>query len=401
MSSSPTQVRALSDPAELESYLTIAIPAFRSHLAPSQLGPFRQMLLDLPQYYPAQIRGALQDGDVIGGYAISERRLLIGWRDAGGVRLRAGCIGNVCTQPERRMQGVGRTLMEDAVAYACAQGLHVLLLTGIPDFYHRFGFADVFDAAKHAIERKLVSELPRSAYPVREATSYDAPALLELYERHYGLRPGGYARDLRLQERRMNARPPLVALDPLGRLAGYMFFSTRFPDQQQPIEVAAEDWEAALALLQVNAELLARAGDPTSEIIWPLPYDSSTYWLLADRLPLRSETKSYPDSGWMARVAHWESLLEALGPLLRVRGGRRLPTNAPSGSSGVASAQEALRELARDASGPGSLAQLLLGYRPCRWIAQQSGGVLCEEQVTTLEAYLPQEPVWFAGTDGF
>src|SRR5260370_36971510 len=72
---------------------------------------------------------------------------------------------------------------------------------------------------------------------------------------------------------------------------------------------------ATLALLQFPSPLLDEEAEPPGELWWALPPTDSTFYLLADHLPVRSELISYPNRGWMARPAHLPTLLQSLLPL--------------------------------------------------------------------------------------
>jgi predicted N-acetyltransferase YhbS len=90
-------------------------------------------LTTLPGYRQEQVRSAYSNDQQIGGYRIYERQLCVGT-----ARFATGCIGGVYTRAEARNQGVATALMHDAIAYAEAHEYALLLLDGIPKFYHRF-----------------------------------------------------------------------------------------------------------------------------------------------------------------------------------------------------------------------------------------------------------------------
>ena len=59
----------------------------------------------------------------------------------GGAVVTCGGIGGVGTDREHRNRGYARTVLADALEYMTDQGMHLSALFGIPDFYHRFGYA--------------------------------------------------------------------------------------------------------------------------------------------------------------------------------------------------------------------------------------------------------------------
>jgi len=83
---------------------------------------------------------------VVGHVGIIELPLVVGGR-----RVRVGSIHAVCTDPERRGRGLGRALMQEALA-AAARFDTLVLTTLIPEFYGAVGFRAV---REHAFTRAL------------------------------------------------------------------------------------------------------------------------------------------------------------------------------------------------------------------------------------------------------
>ena len=84
---------------------------------------------------------------VVGHVGVIELPLVMAGRPVA-----VGSIHAVCTDPERRGRGLGRALIEEALA-ACAGRYDTLVLTtAIPDFYVKFGFRPV---REHAFTRAL------------------------------------------------------------------------------------------------------------------------------------------------------------------------------------------------------------------------------------------------------
>ncbi len=86
-----------------------------------------------------------------------------------------------------------------ALAYARQHGYPLLLLDGIPKFYHRYGFCDVYDLSTQEMDRQAIQALSASPYAVRQARPEDAASLLALYERQFGSYTGSFARSLEHQ----------------------------------------------------------------------------------------------------------------------------------------------------------------------------------------------------------
>jgi len=89
-----------------------------------------------PNFLREHTRVALLDGEIAGALRISTETVRLG-----EARLKMGGLGCVTTAPHHRHKGVARTLLSQSLAYMRRHGYHVSMLFGIPNFYHRFGFA--------------------------------------------------------------------------------------------------------------------------------------------------------------------------------------------------------------------------------------------------------------------
>jgi predicted acetyltransferase len=315
-------VRPLTTDAEIATYFTLAASTFpgyhATHCTPTPGGNlaagWRRFVEDAPGFESVHLRGAFSGDAFLGGYQHDERTLLVD-----GTPLRSGYIGGVVTDPAHRGRGVASALMRNSVAVACERQQALLVLRGIPDFYGRFGFADVMEVTEHAVEVGRIMAMRSTGFEIRPANLDDAALLLALYEYNYGACTGSYARTLALQEHliRHRTRPPLLAIDPNGVAHGYLLL----PGGQSgsgAVEAAADTWPAALALLQFQGSGVK----DEAEIRWPLPSNSPTYYHLASQVSVRSETRSRPNAGWMARPGHLGALFEGLVPLWRRRWSR-------------------------------------------------------------------------------
>ena len=411
-------IRPLETSAERDAYMLLAIQTFSPHLdAVASLPQRRRFVEQNPAFLPHQLRGAFLGDTLLGGCHVDARVLRIG-----SARLLTACIGSVVTMTEHRKQGVAAALLNDAVQYAQQQNHALLLLDGIGDFYHRFGFIDVFDVVHHTIESTAVQAQPKSPYTVRQATFEDIPALFKLYQRHYGSFAGSFERDSGFQERLFHDRggiKPYLAIDEKGIVQGYLMMYKRM-EKLGAYEVAANDWYAALALLQHNVVLAVEhsGADGNIEISWPLPADSATFYLLSDHLSLQSQVRHTPDADWMARTAHLPTLIDALLPLWNERWQRYnvgrsgvlavIIEQEPFllGSDGIGihlldpmtSSAHAARQITLSQQ---VFTQLLFGYRPVSWAAKQPGQSIPEDLYSILDILFAGTQAWIAGSDAF
>ncbi len=325
--------------------------------------------------------------------------------------------------------------MRDAIAFARSRQNALLLLDGIAHFYHRFGYIDVFDLTDHAINRALVLAQPPSPVEVRLATLDDAPAMLALYQRHYGPYTGSFERTGEEYRHLLSTRHSIgdtIALALAdGQPCGYLIIA-RKPEQHYAIEAAADSWPAALALLQYHAHLLDTLPEstPAPELCWRMPLDSSTLYLLADHLSVpdtsawndpihgwsvRSQTYHHPDAGWMARVGSLSALAQSMLPewqqrwqrsAVRWSGALTLVVDGETCTLALEGAD--LRLLDQQPAqarqmvlSQQALTQVLFGYRPLGWVATQPNHSIPADLLPVLEALFPPVRTCIAGSDDF
>lgn len=412
-------IRRLETTAEIDRFVHLNAQTFRPDEDIEIVAARRRRFLDEdPDFHPDQLRGAFMGNILLGGYIIRERLLCVG-----PARLQTGCIGGVVTHPDYRHQGVATALMQEAIAYAHANQLALLLLHGIPNFYSQFGFIDCLeDTPEHAIDRKLIAEQPTDNhnYTVHPAMLSDAPALLTLYQSHYSAYSASFAptRTLQRQEHLLRnwfqENLPLLALDSHHEAQGYLMLSRRW-DRLLAYEVAANDWPAALALLQYHSSLLDAEAESPDELRWMLPLDASAFYLLADHFPLHSQIYSQPNQGWMARPVHLPTLFQSL---LTVWQGR-WQSSISSWSGNIALnvgnytcfielgiAEIHLSEHPLPGThmvhlGAQVFTQLLFGHRPITWASAQPGQHIPDELIPVLSTLFPTSTGCIAGSDYF
>ena len=408
-------IRPLVGNAEIEMFHRLSVATFQTPSSSSleEIAlRYQRLVNEAPDFNPQQQRGAFLGDTFLGGYLIMERTMCIG-----PARLLTGCIADVVTLTEHRNKGIATALLHDALRFADEHQHTLLLLDGIPNFYHRFGFIDVLDICKHIINSQTVLALPQSTYQLRPATPADVPALLTLYQHHYGSRTGSFARDLALQEHYLRWRyqePPLIAVNADNVPKGYMKL-IQHPQQVSAYEVAADNWHAALALLQYHATRQTQVNAQDADLAWFLPPDAPTADLLADHLAVRTHQYHVPNADWMARPVHLTSLLHAMLPCWNERwqpgaqhwfGTVELHIGNDICALVVDTNGLYLKEPPYTATHhvrltPQVFTQLLFGYRSVSWAAQQSGQHIPKELFPLLQALFPRGYAWINGTDAF
>ncbi len=329
-------VRPVATSDERMFHLQLADQAFSNEPSESGAQSWGHFITTAPDYRPEEFRGAFRADEQMGGYIVYERKLRMG-----EARITTGCISAVVTHPHFRHQGVASAMMQDAIDYAQTHKHALLLMDGIPKFYYRYGYIDVFDLSIQYVNRDAILAQRASTFSVRPATVDDARAMLSLYERQYSPYSGSFTRSLERQAHLLRHRtaqnPPFLALDASGQPQGYLQLS-RGEEHPQALEMAAENWSAALALLQHHAHLVEGPGapralryrlPPTAPVLqWmidTLEVPDTTMWRHpADEWGVLSQTFHHRYTGWMARLVDLAVLARELLPEWQARWRRSL-----------------------------------------------------------------------------
>ena len=136
---------------------------------------------------------------VIGLFDEDEERVsVLGLREYrmrfGSAQLKLGGICAVGTREEHRNKGYSRRVMEHSTEYMTDNGFDVAMLFGIPDFYHKFGYATVLPETWVEFDTQDV-QAATSPYQIRKFDMKDAPQVLAIYAANNAERTGTLVRD--------------------------------------------------------------------------------------------------------------------------------------------------------------------------------------------------------------
>ncbi|HZR39793.1 MAG TPA: GNAT family N-acetyltransferase [Ktedonobacteraceae bacterium] len=435
MTASSLIIRPPLTPDELKEHMEGYVQvnqAFSSDPWPADAAQQRlRRITTSPSYRLEQIRSAYRDGVQLGGYRIDERLLRIG-----AARLTTGCIGGVYTRTEYRNQGVATALMHDAIAYAQERDYPLLLLDGIPKFYYRYGFCDVYDLSTQELDLQAILALPPSAYTVRPSTLNDAASLLALYNRHFGPYTGSFERSIEQQLHWMQHLGPenlWLAIDPAGQVRGYLFLVATqergqfFLAGTQIWELAVDDWPATVALLQYHIRQAESHGTfPPFHYSVPLT-SPVVYWMVENLevvdistwdMPVlgwavHNHTFQHRHAGWMARLVSLPALTRAMLPEWQARWQHSLAHWLGYLSLLVGDEAFTLRIAGTDLQlldkpdisvntlslTPQAFIQAVFGYCPITTVVQQR--LQPDEIFTVLTILFPTGQPWISASDWF
>jgi len=108
--------------------------------------------------------------------------------------VKMGGIAGVGTKEEYRMRGYSRLVMEESTRYFTETGHDMAVLFGIPDFYHKFGYAPALAVTTLTInvQDALLTQTQKAQeiYTLRRLEEGDWPAVLDLYDENNRARTG-------------------------------------------------------------------------------------------------------------------------------------------------------------------------------------------------------------------
>ncbi|GCE45672.1 acetyltransferase (GNAT) family protein [Thermosporothrix hazakensis] len=413
-------VRPLTTLEEMRTQVYMADRAFSSEPSEESARRWLTYLTAAPDFYPEMMRGAFADGQQAGGYLFLKRTLRMG-----AARIPAGCLGAVVTSPEYRKRGVARALMQDAIEFANANRLPLLLLDGIPNFYYRFGYIDIYDTTMLRVERGSLRQWADSlsGYTTRQATAEDAATVYTLYQQHYAGYTGSFDFSLEIFQHRFSPQKYLLAIRPDGQVAGYATSPEKQPERIT--EIAAETPEALLALLQEQDRRSAQVTEPLTCLLpqrslmadWLIQLLRATgphKELAANEWSVQTQINHQRFAGWMGRLNSLAGFLHAILPELQARWERSLAHW--NGSITLIIEQESctlhcagrsveLSDTAAQAPAlqftPQLFLQLAFGYRSLQHVLSETGQRLPFEAQQALSILFPPDHTFIPASDWF
>ncbi|HID11949.1 MAG TPA: GNAT family N-acetyltransferase [Candidatus Latescibacteria bacterium] len=328
----------------------------------------------------------------------------------GGATVRAGGIGGVWTHEEYRRRGFARRVLEDALDYMREEGHDLSLLFGIPDFYHRFGYASALPECSLSL---LEKDLPKDISDFRKYAEGDRNAVLDIYKENNRLRTGSVVR--RPDTWRGFVRGTSWYVDPevwvLKGGRGYLVFDAT-EEHTAVAEVGYSSPEAFPWLAAGVGERARRHGH--GEVKLEMPPDHP-FAIFLRRYGCRTLQVFPRNGGGMARIVNLEALFSKLSGELS----RRLRTSHMADWEGAISIRTEEGSVGIRAEGggvevgptqPGApevvlpqarLIQLLFGYRAAWDVASEEGVFLPPEFLPVAEALFPQGYPYMWWSDRF
>lgn len=314
-----------------------------------------------------------------------------------GATVSFGGIAGVHTEPQHRMKGYSRLVMEDSVQYMTDRGFEVSILFGIRDFYNKFGYLPCLPDYCMTIETRNAERAARDVggFTTRPFDEADVPFSVELYDEDNRYRPGARVRggsDFNGFHRGTRYDTPVDGLVLQGadnRRVGYAIWDRSTTDVKV-VEVNAYDRRAFPAALYAFARMAIdqRCG----QIELHMPPDHSFARFLT-RYGCQAHTTFNRMGGGMMRILNQDRLFARLQPALQARAassalagrGVDLRIETDLGTTEVALGESATdRSVCRVALPQDRLIQLMTGYRWADDVLATEDGVEAEGEASAV-----------------
>ncbi len=236
----------------------------------------------------------------------------------GSAQILVGGIGGVYTKREHRMKGYARRVIEHAIRWMREHGYPLTALFGIPNFYHKFGYA-VFMAEHTLSIMTRDAESATAHFKVEPAGAGEeySESIARIYNENNALRSGTIVRDPTAWKGFRKGiswehRPIVYVVKEGDEVVGYVAYDPwQFGDSLSVAEVGAK--EHSLRVYETIVAFLARRAieDRFSRIVFHVPSDHPLTMLchrygyvLTSRHPRRADG--------MARIANLRAFLEGI-----------------------------------------------------------------------------------------
>lgn len=321
----------------------------------------------------------------------------------GGSSVRIGGISSVETGEKYRGQGLATQVMEAALKLMQREAYHATILHGIPDFYHRFGYA----VCMPEYELRLTTvdaERAQGSATLREPKDADWPAIARLYNGENAYRTGTIVRDAGTwtgfpRSVGFFTKPAVrVAVDARDRLVGYVVYDNESA-RCRAAEAGGLSGDVLASLVRFLAQ---RAVDLRKEEVYlALPPDHAMS-LHARKYGCEATIRYARNGEFMGRIVDFHPFMERIAEGL----GRGSDFPPPDGrvvfstdlglcslavEKGRATANRGPAPESVDAArlGQGALLQLLMGYRSAQDLLAAGELQAASEQVDLLDAWFP------------
>ena len=321
----------------------------------------------------------------------------------GGSSVKIGGISSVETGEKYRGRGLASQVMEAALKLMAREGYQATILHGIPDFYHRFGYAVCMPEYSLRIST-LDAERAQGSHSLREPKDIDWPAIARLYNGENAFRTGTIVRDAGSWKGFPRSvgfftkAAVRVAVDPKDRVVGYVVFDDDAA-RCRAAEAGGLSGDVLGSLLRFLAERAVTLRKEEVSLCLPPDHAMAVY---ARKFGCEATIRFARNGEFMGRIVDFHGFMDTfaeglgresdLAPpdgrvifstdmglcmLIVEKGRARMDRNAPPDSQDAAHL------------GQGALLQMLMGYRSARDLLAAGEIQAASEPLDLLGAWFP------------
>ncbi len=303
--------RALA-PGELDSLVALTNLVFR----PEGGDMAAEFAYYLNERNAPHLRVYVEDGEVLAhcGYRLSDVLIF-------GAKVRVGCIGAVCTHPDRRGEGLGTQLFVDCLEAMKAEGADFAMISGGRGLYTRLEAVNVGRDTEFTFRADPVGDWEADV-EVAPAAARDAAGLAALYraEPIRFLRPPAEWADIVAGRWCMNRPARLFSIRRAGGLVAYAAVRATKPERDGEKGTHLGEFAGCRRALSSALPRLAAMGECPALIVHVYAGDAA----LATELGARGlEPSAAPASSGTVKLVNLPQLGERIKSLLVERAGER------------------------------------------------------------------------------
>lgn len=338
-----------------------------------------------------------------GGKSISRLWIVDRLMRVGGAQVKVAGIAAVATDDPHKGKGLAGQVMEAALALIEREGYEASLLHGIPDFYHRFGYAPCMPEYGIRIST-LNAERAPGPLPLQSFQASDLPSIARIYNGENAGRTGTAVRDAKTWKgfprsvgwfTKAGVR---VTVDGRDRVTGYVVFDDD-PERCRAAEAGGMGGEVMGSILRFLAQRALELRKEEVHLAMPPDHPLALY---ARKFGCEADIR-YPRNGeFMGRVIRFQPFMERLAEGLGRDAEHPLPEGEVALSTelgacilkykdGHGSLGEPLTQGAEGSArfGQGTLFQMAMGYRSARDLLTASELQASSSQLDLLGAWFP------------
>ena len=386
--------------------------------------------IDRPALSVTWISLLTEDKEWLSGLGLREFQMRFG-----SVHLKMGGIEGVLTKEGHRNKGYSRRVMEAIIAFMTENKFDVSMLFGIPNFYHKFGYATVIPEIWIDFRREE-AQAAVPTYQIRKVEIEDGPKILTLYAANNAQRTGTLVRG-ETYWKRFNVENPsntygsdfgihvdpygeksltfgrngasdwdrkaidlFVVLDEGGEVIGY-FACDATEENCILCDIGFQNETIFETIVRFLVDRTKRIG--TAQILCHLPIDHP-FAIFCRRYDCKTHTQNWKNSGGMMRIINQSSTLKKITGELEKRLQRdadlsqwsgKLLISTDLGQDCLEIDQGSIAHTSGQANGfqleipQDKLIQLMMGWRSIRDLAVEPNISVSEEIIPVLEVLFP------------